>query len=225
MAEKRTQLETVIQTAIDSALKELHTCLPAVVTKVSGQTIDCQPTIKRKLAGELVNLPLLTNVPIRYMKTKTFSISIPIEVDDHVLVVFSERSIDTWLTQGGLQNPFDIRKHSLSDAFAFPMMYPETDLIPDFDASNLVIKTNSGNTKIIVKSEGVEITTTGPTDITSSKTTINNDVLIDGKLDVTDTITAPEINGNGVNFTTHTHTQPNDGGGDSEQPVNAPSNP
>lgn len=203
MAERRTQLETVIQTAIDSALKELHTCLPAVVTKVFGQTIDCQPTIKRKLAGELVNLPLLTNVPIRYMKTKTFSISIPIEVGDHVLVVFAERSIDTWLTQGGLQNPFDIRKHSLSDAFAFPMMYPETDLIPDFDDSNLVLKTNTGLTQIVIKkAEGIDV--------------YGNINMVDG------IITGPSVF-NGPDSNAHGHNQGSDSAGDAEVKTDPPS--
>lgn len=154
------KLETVIQTAIDSALKEVHTCLPAVVTEVNSadQLIDAQITIKRKLAGKLVLLPLLKNVPIRYWRSKTFSITFPIEVGDHVKILISERSIDTWLTQGGIQDPFDIRKFSLSDAFAEPVMYPQTDLIPDFDPDNLEIKTNTGSTKIVIKKdEGIDI--------------------------------------------------------------------
>ena len=165
MADKATTpLEKVIQTAIDSALKEVHICLPAVVTKVnhSEQLIDAQLTIKRKMAGQLVNLPLLVNVPIRYWRSKTFSITFPIEVDDHVKIFFAERSIDTWLSEGGVQNPFDFRKFSLSDAFAEPVMYHQKDVIPNFDPTNLEIKTNSGDTKIIVKaSEDVEVITTG----------------------------------------------------------------
>ena len=163
-ADRRTQLETVIQTGIDSALKEVHTCLPAVVTRIdlATQTIDAQVTIKRKLSGVAVDLPLLDNVPIRYPKSATFSLTFPIEIGDHVLIIFSERSIDTWLKYGGLQDPFDIRKFSLSDAFAFPMMYNDADVIPNFSTTDLEIKTNSGDTKIIVKaSEDVEITTTG----------------------------------------------------------------
>ena len=166
-----TSLEKVIQTAIDSALKEVHTCLPAVVTRVdpTNQLIDAQITIKRKLAGELVDLPLLVNVPIRFFKSATFSITFPIEVGDNVMIIFAERSIDTWLIEGGTQNPFDVRKHSLSDAFALPMMYHQGDVIPNFSASNLEIKTNSGDTKIIIKpTEEVEILTTGAASIKSS---------------------------------------------------------
>lgn len=157
MAEKAiTQFETVIQTAIDSALKEVHTCLPAVVTKVNHATqlIDAQPTIQRKMAGKLVNLPLLVNVPIRYLRSATFSITFPIEVDDHVEIRFCERSIDTWLTEGGIQNPFDFRKFSLSDAFATPAMYHQKDVIPNFDPINLEIKTNDGATSLKLTPSG-----------------------------------------------------------------------
>jgi len=157
MADKtKTPLEQVIQTAIDSALKEIHTCLPAVVTKVNHaeQLIDAQITIKRKMAGELVNLPLLVNVPLRYWRSATFSITFPIEVGDHVRIIFAERSIDTWLTEGGIQNPFDVRKFSLSDAFAEPAMYPQTDVIPTFDPINLEIKTNDGSGSIKITPTG-----------------------------------------------------------------------
>ena len=138
-AKTKTTLERSIQTGIDSALKELHTCLPGVVTKVTHATqlIDVQLTLKRKLAGEFQNLPLLVDVPIRYYKSATFSITFPIEVNDNVIIIFSERSIDTWLQDGGIQKPDDIRKFSLSDAFALPMMYPQNGVIPNFDSSNL----------------------------------------------------------------------------------------
>jgi len=158
MADKSTSsLEQVIQTAIDSALKEVHTCLPAVVVRVdhANQLIDAQVTIQRKLAGKMVNLPLLVNVPLRYWRSATFSITFPVEVGDHVKLLFSERSIDTWLTYGGIQNPFDVRKFSLSDAFAEPVMYPQTDVIPSFDTTRLQLKTNDGTGSISIAPNGV----------------------------------------------------------------------
>ena len=84
-----------------TALKDLHTCLPAVVISVNNteHLIDAQVTIKRKLNGSLVNLPVLQNVPIRHMRTSVFSITMPIKVGDHVEVRMCERSIDTWLNE------------------------------------------------------------------------------------------------------------------------------
>jgi hypothetical protein len=152
----KSSLEEAIKTTIDSMLKEVHTCLPAVVERVDhvNQLIDAQITIKRKLSDELVNLPLLVDVPLRYWRSGTFSITFPIEVGDHVKIIFAERSIDTWLTNGGIQNPFDVRKFSLSDAFAEPVMYPQTDVIPSFDTANLEIKTNDGAGSIKITPSG-----------------------------------------------------------------------
>lgn len=240
MPDRRANLESVIKTAIDAELKEVHTCLPAVVDKVdmSTQLVDAQITIKRKLADELVLLPLLVDVPIRYPRSNVFSITFPIEVGDHVMVIFCERSIDTWLTQGGIQDPYDIRKFHLSDAFAIPMMYPQTNVIPSFDASNLEIKTNSGDTKIIVKaSEDVEITTTGEikgqcdtaditattsVDVTTPICTITGDLRVSGKItsptieaDTSLKVAAKEMNG-------HTHPQGVDSNGDIQQNTGGP---
>lgn len=160
MADPRNNFEIAIQTAIDSNLKELHTALPAVVTKftASTQLIDCQPTIKRKLNGQLVNLPLLVDVPIRYMKSANFSINFPLNVDDHVLIICAERCIDNWLTTGEIRSPDDIRKHTLSDAFAIPMMFSQNELISNFDTSNLEIRTNDGSGHIkITPAGGIEL--------------------------------------------------------------------
>ena len=205
MAEKATTpLEKVIQTAIDSAIKEIHTCLPAVVTKVnySEQLIDAQITIQRKMAGELVNLPLLVNVPVRYWRSKTFSITFPIEVNDHVLIIFSERSIDTWLTEGGIQNPFDVRKFSLSDAFAIPMMYHQKEVIPDFNTTNLELKTNTGNTKIVIKAaEGIDIH--------------GNINMVSGIITGANVFNGPDSNA-------HKHAQGNDSDNDTEQDTGVP---
>jgi hypothetical protein len=143
-------VENTIQEGIDTALKELHTCLPGVVETFypSTQLADIQPTIKSKVNNELVNLPLLTNVPVRLLKSNKFSITFPLEANDEVLIIFAERSIDTWLTYGGIQNPFDFRKHDLSDAFAFPLMYSQKNLISGFDGTNLEIKANTGSAKV-----------------------------------------------------------------------------
>ena len=95
---------------------------------------------------------------------------------------------------------------------------------------------DNGNVTITVNPSGLlEIETTGNTEITSAKTIINNDVDIigdvdiTGKLDVSDIIeslvsviapilfAATSMSVNSKDLETHTHSQPNDGGGDAEQ--------
>lgn len=156
MSDPRTSFETVISTAIDSALKELHTCLPGVVQTFDHeeQLADIQPTIQRKLGGELVNLPLLVGVPVRFPKVSGFSITLPLKEGDEVEIKCAERSIDNWLLDGDIQAAGDIRKHSLSDAYATPMMYSQDNKITDFDPDNIQIRNDAGTSFITLTSTG-----------------------------------------------------------------------
>jgi hypothetical protein len=179
----QTSIESVIREAIDSALKEVHTVLPAVVISVNNtaHTVNVQPTIKRKIAGKLVLLPVLQNVPIRHLRTSVFSITIPIKAADHVMLLCSERSIDTWLTEGDIQNPFDVRKFSLNDAFAIPMMYHQKEIASEpIDASNLEIKINDGKGDITLQADGSVILRNNNGDF---KLSDNGDIHLNGSSD------------------------------------------
>lgn len=153
----KASLSKVVKKAIDANLLQVHTCLPAVVISIDTAThlIDAQVTIKRKLNGSLVNLPVLQGVPLRQLRTSVFSITMPIKAGDHVLILCSERSIDTWLTEGGVQDPVDVRKFSLNDAFAIPMMYHQKEITSEpFDADNLEIKLNDDSGFITLTPSG-----------------------------------------------------------------------
>ena len=143
-------LEDVVGTGVDTALKGLHTCLPGQVISFTPATqlADIQPTIKIKQDGELKNMAVLSEVPVRFPKSGVFSLSFPLAAGDEVLLIFAERSLDTWLTYGGIQNPFDVRKHDLSDAIAIPLGYSQKNLIPSFPTANLELKSNAGSAKV-----------------------------------------------------------------------------
>lgn len=144
MGDRRITIEELIQIGIDSATKELHTALPGVIETFypDKQLADIQVTIKRKLGDELVNLPKLVEVPVCYPKTSNFSITFPLSEGDHVLLIFAERSIDTWLQDGGIQAPYESRTHSLSDAFAIPILFPQNDVISSFNTNAIEIRSD-----------------------------------------------------------------------------------
>lgn len=181
MSDPRITLESTIQKGIDTALKEVHTALPGIVVSFDSTTqlAEIQIAIKRKLDGELINLPTLTEVPVRFFKTSKFSINFPLEEDDPVLVLFTERSLDTWIAQGDIQTPDSVRRHSLSDGFAIPMMYDQNNIISNFDSSNLQIRTASG--------KGITIDPTGLTSIVSDGTSLLTE--IEALVDATKAIT------------------------------------
>lgn len=138
MAETPT-LEKIIQQAIDLAVTELRVSLPAVVERYDAQKqqADVQPAIMKKyVTGQVVKLPLITNVPVAHPRSGSTIIHIPIKKGDLVQLVFSDRSLDRWLSEGGIVDPLEGRKHALSDAWAIPGGYPfpEAIAIEDPDA-------------------------------------------------------------------------------------------
>lgn len=151
-------LQKVIDDAIESKLLEVHTCLPARVTRVDVTKAQCdvKPLIKRKYANEtIVELPVITNVPIAFYRAGQAFVSLPVKVGDIVELRFAERSLDLWLTKGGTVDPLDSRRHHLSDAIAYPGIYPFTDPPTGASATDIVIKNETS--KITIKPDQIEL--------------------------------------------------------------------
>lgn len=128
MAEEVSRLVEAIQNGIESRLVDVHTALPGVVKSynASDQLIDVTPALKRKYKdGSVVNLPVITNVPVCFPRGGKAHLTFPLEQGDYVLLVFSERSIDFWIDQGNITDPKEPRKFNLSDAIAIPGVYPK----------------------------------------------------------------------------------------------------
>ncbi|RKZ95958.1 MAG: hypothetical protein DRQ46_07735 [Gammaproteobacteria bacterium] len=159
MGDRRSTLSSSIKKGIDSALKELHTAMPGEIISFDPdeQIADIQPMIKRVMGGEVVNLPVLKAVPVRFMKSGEFTVTFPLSEGDEVELIFQERSIDTWLEQGGIVAPDDVRKHALSDAIAIPVGYSQANKISNFDPDNLEIRSEGGASIKITPDGNIEL--------------------------------------------------------------------
>lgn len=120
-------LSKVVTEAIEARLTDLHVALPGRVEKFDKTTMkaDIQPLLQRKFAnGDLVDLPVITDVPVMFPRTASAIISMPLKKDDTGLIICSERSLDTWVLKGGIVDPKDTRKHDLSDGVFIPGLFP-----------------------------------------------------------------------------------------------------
>lgn len=128
MADRREQYndpEESLRMAIEGALSQLWTAMPATVTSVdlTKQTVSCQPAIKGTQTAKdgstsQVSMPMLVDVPIVWPRAGGYALTFPIEAGDECLVVFASRCIDGWWQSGGEQAPLETRMHDLSDGFA-----------------------------------------------------------------------------------------------------------
>lgn len=147
-------LAKVLKDAIESRLVDVHTAMPGVIVSYdsSKQQAQVQPSLQRKFAGGTVSaLPPISNVPVVHPRGGTASILLPIAAGDPCLLIFSERSLDNWKSQGGISDPADTRKHHLSDAFCIPGGSAFNGSVAG-DSSDLIIK--NGTSVITIKPSG-----------------------------------------------------------------------
>jgi len=134
-------LEEVIKNAIDSRLMEVHISLPASVETFDRVKGSCtvRPLIKRQLIdGSDFELPVIVDVPVCWQTSGDFQVTFPLTKGDTGMLIFSERSLDTWKVSGGCQNPKDFRKHDLTDAQFSPGLRPFSDPPEVLDGKLLV---------------------------------------------------------------------------------------
>lgn len=139
--------DAIILNAIDSTLKDVHTWLPAQITKINGnQSVNLQPLLQRKYKdGTLDTLPEIQNVPVWLPRGNNYWIKLPIAVGDTGIALFCERSLDTWKVSGGIVDPQDSRTHDLTDAI----------FIPGINGMNAQVPGNS--TDMILHNQSAEI--------------------------------------------------------------------
>lgn len=142
----------IIKDAVEQQLVDLHVSLPAKVISYDGVRASVQPLLQRKYTdGELVTLPVISNVPVIWPSTANAQVILPLKAEDTGTLLFSERSLDRWLVAGGVVNPDDTRKFHLSDAQFIPGLRP-FNIASDYDPDRIVIKNKDG--RITVRDNG-----------------------------------------------------------------------
>jgi len=148
-------LNQAIETAVKFQLGLINTCLPGRVETYDYKTqkATVTPLIKKKYKdGTVSPMPIISAVPVIFPRTKTSMIHFPLVQGDGVLLVFSQRSLETWLFKGGESEPGDPRKFDLTDAIAIPGLWDFTAATLAENNDDFIIVHNSE--KIIIKKDG-----------------------------------------------------------------------
>lgn len=145
--------DQIIIDAINAALYEVHTWLPAQVTVVNDNgSVNLQPLLQRRFKdGSLKDLPIIQNVPVSMPRGADYWIKLPVAQGDTGVALFCERSLDIWNVSGGIVDPADTRTHDLSDAIFVPGLYPLNAPLPG-NADDLVV--HNGKAELYVQKNG-----------------------------------------------------------------------
>ena len=105
----------------ESIKQEINCAKPGIVQSYNpnDQTATIEPAIQSQVGGKNLKPPILTDVPVFFPGGASSGIVFPIQKGDECLVVFADCCIDAWFQNGGSSTPISVRKHDLSDGFAF----------------------------------------------------------------------------------------------------------
>lgn len=204
----------IIKDAIESALAGVWTALPCIVETYDKKTvtITAQPTIQAQVSQVdgsimLVDLPVLQDVPVMFQRGGGVTMTFPIKPGDECLVVFSSRCIDLWWQNGGIQLPFENRKHDLSDGFAFFAPQSQPNKISNISDDSVQLRSDDGQTFISLNPEQSKVTITASNTLVDSecvftkKVTFKGQVVMESGLD----ITGPLVNNEKSVGSSHVH--------------------
>lgn len=161
----------IIRNSVFSVLNDVHTCLPGIVKSYNPSTnkATIQPALNKAFFSGAMPMPILENVPLLFPGGSNFNMTFPVNSGDYVLLLFSERSIDLWLSVGGQVTPNDPRKFDLSDAIAIPGLQPFTGNFSNNNGTDFVI--SFAGSEIRINSSGAVQIKTNSTVAIGTQTT------------------------------------------------------
>jgi len=105
------------------------------------KTAEIQILFKRVLPDDSIeSFPVLVDCPVVTIQGGGGSLAFPIVKGDQCLVMFSDRNIDAWFTNGAEAAPYDARCHDLSDGIAIVGLNALTSTLTAYEDDAVVLK-------------------------------------------------------------------------------------
>lgn len=167
-------LSEVLRALRNSIMRDLHVASVGRVTRYDAekQEADVKPLLRRQVVysdgeeGTPESIPVIPSVPVFFLRTSRFFVSMPIQRGDLVLLIFIDNSIDRYMSgQPGVEvDPGDFRTHDMTDAVAFAGLWPDSAALKQAHATNMVLGADDGGAQIHITPDGkVEIKLGGAT--------------------------------------------------------------
>jgi len=144
-------LAEVINDMIEAKILDVHVSMPGKVDTYdhTQQKADIKPLLRKKYTvngGTVVEIPVIPGIPVQWPAANNGAayIHLPLKPGDLGLIIFTDRSIDTWLSgDGEITSPNDPRHHDLSDAIFIPGIRPFKQPLSNTSADNFILQNGS----------------------------------------------------------------------------------
>ena len=141
----------------------------------------------------LKEFPLLIKCPVFHLYGGAAYLTMPISTGDNCIILFNDREIDNWFLQGGVQAPFSLRVHDVSDGIALVGIRSLQNSIANYLTNGVRLQYNG--------SSNIEFTA-GLIESVAALFLHNGDMEIDGNLQVNQNLTIVGVaRGNGGTIT------------------------
>ncbi len=114
------ELYDAIRLIFEQEMLDVFTAMPGTISSYDPVTklAVVQPGLQVKYVDEATakNRPLISNVPVKFPQMGKAHLRFPVKPGDEGMIQWSMRSIDQWISQGGLVDPGDNRRFDYSDA-------------------------------------------------------------------------------------------------------------
>jgi len=163
--------EQLVRFQIEEILKTVRTGMPGIVQKSFERDgavwLEIQPALSGKkraeLGGEEVRLPIV-RAPLGVMNLGGFTINLPTPVNgDEVWITCADRSIQTFVKQGGVGVPETVSILTLNNAFAIPFSASNVKRKRVGEATDLTI---TGDGKAVINTDSIELNGNSKTFVT-----------------------------------------------------------
>lgn len=137
----------LLQAVVTQALLGVHTIAPGIIESYdsSKRRASVQPAFQEVWEdGAVTTQPIIPSCPVAFPAGGGFSISWDMKRGDPCLILFSERSLDAWLSAGGVVDPDDGRFMDITDAIVLPQLQPFSSVTEGAGAGEMRIESESG---------------------------------------------------------------------------------
>ena len=241
-------LSELIKRTIIQTMRQLRVSMPCEVVRYNSkrQMVDVrivQPEID--LAGNNIPMPVITNIPVSFVRCGNSHITHPINKGDTGFIIFADRDISSWVETNNRSVVDSARTHSMQDSYFVPGIVGGGN---NANPNDVEIKYN--NTTIHLRKNGdidintpskVNINASNEVNVTTNKLTVNApNSYFNGNVFVSQLLTTggfvsngtsgggiaqftgsinvtDEATASGIDLSTHRH--PGDSGGTTGQPI------
>ena len=173
-------LSELIKRTIIQTMRQLRVSMPCEVVRYNSkrQMVDVrivQPEID--LAGNNIPMPVITNIPVSFVRCGNSHITHPINKGDTGFIIFADRDISSWVETNNTSVVDSARTHSMQDSYFIPGIVGGGK---NANPNDVEIKYN--NTTIHLRKNGdvdintpskVNINASSEVNVTTNKLTVN----------------------------------------------------